>query len=427
MFENSKHVIKISQNPDNWILAIVFFIPAFFLTLKGTATTALFLLFFICASQIIRSPRYYFVNRAPQFWIVVLFLLSPFVSELSAQIGRGDLVLSSLDGPSRAILATVVFIYLSKKECEILLSALTLGSVVGISLVFCYLQIFPEHYWLHRAATHFVDPITLPCYTVGLLGMVLFGDVLNLRSEKLNCLKLLMCVLTIYIAIESYSRSAWVAGVVLAIVYVLYLLRASFLKQTLGICALVFSMLAVFHLSDVVSHRAQEAYLELIEFVEGGEGRYSSTGHRIKLMLIDFKLIKTNLFFGVGDGVMPSYESLKSAVPSLNKEVYEIKTLAGSHSEFLAQLVSKGIFFGSYVIWGLFGYPLYLVIRELWRKKSLDPELEKLVGFIIPVLTSGLTIQVLNLKMTISFYILFLAIFLAMHHQKNWPSRLESE
>ena len=34
-------------------------------------------------------------------------------------------------------------------------------------------------------------------------------------------------------------------------------------------------------------------------------------------------------------------------------------------------------------------------------------------GLIVPVFLSGLTIQVFNLKMTMSFYVLCLAIFLA--------------
>ncbi len=37
-------------------------------------------------------------------------------------------------------------------------------------------------------------------------------------------------------------------------------------------------------------------------------------------------------------------------IPYLNKEIYEIKSLAGSHSEMLAQLVRQGIIFGVYTL-----------------------------------------------------------------------------
>ncbi len=170
------HLADLRADPMNWLAALVFFTAAFFLTLKGTATTSLFLMFFICSWSIDKAPRHYFAARGPQFWVLILCLLSPFLAEVLAQVGRGSFIGSSLDGPSRAILAAGVFIYLSKKDCTKLLSALGIGSAVGIVLVFLYLQVFPEHYWGDRAATHFVDPITLPCYTVVLLGLYLFGD-----------------------------------------------------------------------------------------------------------------------------------------------------------------------------------------------------------------------------------------------------------
>ena len=132
------------------------------------------------------------------------------------------------------------------------------------------------------------------------------------------------------------------------------------------------------------------------------------------LLLIDFELIKDNLFFGVADGVMPTYDYLQSRIPSLNEQIYEIKALAGSHSEVSAQLVRKGLFLGGFALWGLFLYPLYLVSCKFRSWSTADPGLAAgIYGLIVPVFFSGLTIQVFNLKMTMSFYMLCLAIFLA--------------
>ena len=100
----------------NWLATAVLFTSALFLIVKGAATTSLFLMFFICGWSIIKTPRHYFAARGSQFWILILCLLSPFLAEVLAQAGRGSFVGSSLDGPSRAILAAGVFIYLSKKE-----------------------------------------------------------------------------------------------------------------------------------------------------------------------------------------------------------------------------------------------------------------------------------------------------------------------
>ncbi|MDC1311116.1 O-antigen ligase family protein [Burkholderiales bacterium] len=408
------HLAELRADPMNWLAVLVFFTAAFFLTLKGTATTSLFLMFLICSWSIIKTPRHYFAARGSQFWVLILCLLSPFLTELLAQIGRGSFIGSSLDGPSRAILAAGVFVYLSKKDCTNLLSALSIGSAVGIVLVFMYLQVFPEYYWSGRAATYFVDPITLPCYVVVLLGLYLFGDYSKIPKKISYFVTLLISILTIYIVIESQSRSAWVAGIVLAEVYLLYVFRASLMKQILVSLALALGVFAIFTFSDVVNGRSSEALEGLVAFLEEGGGQQSSTGQRMVLLLIDFELIKDNLFFGVADGVMPTYEYLQSRIPSINEGIYGIKALAGSHSEASAQLVRKGLFLGGFALWGLFLYPLYLVSCKLRAWSTADLGLSAgIYGLIVPIFFSGLTIQVFNLKMTMSFYMLCLAILLA--------------
>ena len=414
MRQSLKHLADFRSDPMNWLAALAFFTPAFFLTLKSTATISLFLMFFICSWSIIKAPRHYFATRGPQFWVLILCLLSPFLAEVIAQAGRGIFIGSNLDGPSRAILAAGVFVYLSKKDCTNLLSALGIGSAVGIVLVFLYLQVFPEYYWGHRAATYFVDPITLPCYTVVLLGLYLFGDSSKIPKKISYFVTLLISILTIYIVIESQSRSSWVAGIVMGEIYLLYSFRASLMKQILVSLALALGVFAMFTFSDVVGARSSEAYRGLVSFLEVGGGQGSSTGQRMILLLIDFELIKDNLFFGVADGVMPTYEYLQSRIPSINEEIYMIKTVAGSHSEVSAQLVRKGLFLGGFALWGLFLYPLYLVSCKLRAWSTADRGLAAgIYGLIVPVFFSGLTIQVFNLKMTMSFYMLCLAILLA--------------
>lgn len=425
MTQDGEHLIKITKDPDSWILGIAFLTPAFFLVLKSVATTGLFLIFFICCWAICKEPRKYFVKRGAQFWVMVVCLLSPFLAEFLAQIGRGHFIGSSLDGPSRAILAAATFVYLSRKECKNLVSALSIGSGVGIVLLFLYLQVFPEYYWGNRAATHFVDPITLPCYTVVLMGLFLFGDSSRIPPRVSNFAKLLAFILTVYIAIESQSRSAWVAGIVLATVYLLYSFRTSLMRQILAMLILVLGIFVIFNFSDIFRERSIEAYGGLVSFLEVGGGQGSSSGQRMVLLLIDFELLKENLFFGVADGVMPTFEYLKVLVPSLNEEIYEIKTLAGSHSELSGQLVRKGLFLGTFALWGFFIFPLCLIIRDYVAQKFLSCASQKLLGLVVPVLISGLTIQVFNLKMTMSFYVLVLAILLACSYREHGLTQSE--
>lgn len=416
MFLFSARFTKIIRCTDNWILALVFFTPAFLLVIKSWANASLFLIFFICSWSIVREPRKFLANRGTQFWVMLVCLLAPFLAEFIAQIGRGTIVGSSLDGPSRALLAVGLFVYLSKRNIPHLISVLGLGSALGVLLVFLYINFLPEYYWGTRAATHFVDPITLPCFTFALLGLFLFGNYPKIPKNIVISLKLLMVVMATYVSLESASRSAWVAGTGLVAVYLLYSSRDSFMKQLVGVSILAAGVIGIFYFSEIFSSRLQDAYTGLRLFLDVGGGQSSSTGQRMILMLIDIELIKSNPFFGVGDGVMPTFQYLNSKIPSLTEEIYEIKMLAGSHSEFFAQMVRKGVFLGGLAIWSLFGYPVYLIVRELCRKGFLGQELQKLLGLIVPLIASGFTIQVFNLKMTTSFYMLLLAIFLGCFH-----------
>jgi len=143
--------------------------------------------------------------------------------------------------------------------------------------------------------------------------------------------------------------------------------------------------------------------------------QHTSSGHRMIMGLIDIELIKINPFFGFGDrSDLPSFEDLQQLIPMLTRQIYDIKAVAGSHSELLAQLVRQGLIFGCLTLVSLFFYPLYLF---LWRYRKLTfvnrSSLAGAIGVIVPIFISSITIQVFNLKMTISFYGLCLAIFFA--------------
>ena len=426
LIRQAKHFCDFNIKPIFLVSIVVFFIPVGFLVIKSWVTTSLFLIFFICLYPIILNSRHYFGNRSQQFWILLMCLLTPFLSELFAQAGRGEIVGSSLDGPARMILVAGTFVYLSRCDLAKVIDCLSVGSAVGIVGVFLSLIIFPEDYWGIRAATYFVDPIALPCYTVGLLGLVLFSREGLLPGHFSLFVKLALTAISIHIAIESWSRSSWVALCCLLFAYVVYSCRSSVKTQMIGLTGLVLGLVVMYFQSDVLYARINESFSGLQAFFMQDDWvntfkdpswaiQHTSSGQRLLLGLIDVHLIKQSPIFGFGDrSPLPPFEELLLIVPMLTKEIYEIKILAGSHSEILAQLVRQGVIFGGLTLCSLFFYPLYLFI---WKYKSLTfaskSPLIGMVGIIIPILASALTIQVFNLKMTISFYGLCLAIFFA--------------
>jgi hypothetical protein len=417
----ARYLRDFNIQPIFLVSIIVFFMPVGFLVVKSWVTTSLFLIFFICFFPIVFKSRHFFANRSQQFWILLACLLTPFLSELFAQLGRGEIVSSSLDGPARMILSAVAFIYLSRSDITKIIDYLSIGSALGIIGVLLSLIIFPEDYWGVRAATYFVDPITLPCYTVGLLGLVLFSRDVFLSKHFSLILRATLTIVSIYIAIESQSRSSWVALCCLLLAYVMYSCRKSFKTQIFGLTGLVFGLVFMYFQSDILYSRINESFSGVQAFFLKDQSastlfiHHTSSGQRVLLGMIDIHLIKGSPFFGFGDhSPLPPFEELLLLIPMLSREVYDIKVLAGSHSEILAQLVRQGLIFGGLTLWGLFFYPCYLF---LWKYRAstfaAKSPLTAALGIIIPILASSLTIQVFNLKMTISFYGLCLAIFLA--------------
>jgi hypothetical protein len=418
-----KFFCNFRDDPVRLIAIIVFLMPVFFLTIKSWVTTSLFILAIYCAWQILRDPKKYFITRDRLFWTSFLCLTLPFFCEVIAQLGRQALDGPGLDGASRTLLSGIVFVYLSTKNVEYrkaLVSALTHGAAAGIVIVLLSLTFFPDQYWEHRAGTYFVDPITLPCYTVALFGIFLFGFESKVSIQTTLVLKAALFLMTAYIAMESYSRSSWIALMALTHIYVLYMFRRSISKQILATLATGTLFLIFYFNSEIIQSRVDLAVGGLFSFIVDGGGQRTSTGQRFILALIDLELLSRFPFFGVPDSYIPSFHDLKTQIPSLNEEIYEIKILAGSHTELLAQLVRKGYIFGGLTLWALFIYPLYLVSMNLRHGNASSRELVGgLIGLVVSILVSALTIQVFNLKMTISFYSVCLSIYMAFMYQKS--------
>jgi len=385
------------------------------LVVKSAFTALLFALALAALSRIIADPTRYFSGRSKRFWMMVFSFASPFVCALLAQIGRGSFVASALDGPSRWLLSACVFVYLSRSNNEKLITAIGWGAAGGIVAVTLSISVFPDYYWGHRAATYFVDPITLPCYVVALLGLALFIGLPGLSIRLNNLCKFVLYLMTLYVALESYSRSSWAALVALSLAYSFFYYRGSLKKQLMTGLSLCCFFVLIYFCSDVVSSRIDLAVSGATEFVTAQAGQDTSTGHRLIMLILDYELLISNPWFGVQDGLMPPFSELLAKYPFLTYQIYEIKQLAGSHSELTGQMVRHGVLLGFICLWALYFYPYFICFHKSeWLKVNFSvsgPEL--FVGFLVVIFTSSLTIQVFNLKMTASFYSFCVAVCFA--------------
>jgi hypothetical protein len=398
---------------------LVFLLPVLSFSIKGAANSILFIFAAYSCWYICKNPSKYFRGQQPSFWIIFAGLQAVFVAELMVQLGRVSFDGPALDGPSRAFLSAFVFVYLSKNSGQpFLYRTLALGSLVGIYLIGLLGFFHRDHYWEGRFANYFVDPNTLACYSVAMLGMVLFCQQLVARKKIDLVLKVSCFFVVLAVALSSQSRSSWVALVLLAAIYLSYLFKGSLIKQVGSLLIFSLALTCLYFGSEIVQKRFYYGYQEYLGFFYGYSN--SSIGHRLGLVLLDLKLIFQYPFLGISDGDLPLYESLAPLNNFLTKETYDIKLLAGSHNEILAQLVSKGVLFGLFAVWGLFLYPIYFLFWKFKEaSKTVRAAVDVGVGFLLPLLVASMTLQVFNLKMTIAFYTLCLSVIFSAIYREN--------
>lgn len=407
--------------------ALVFLFPVFCWTIAGYASFVLVLFFMASLLYSIYRFRCFFANRDRQFWFYFLVLASPFFCEVAAQVGRGEIVFSMLDGPARFLAAAVVFVVLSRLERSDLVSWFSRGAGVAILFTFIVLLIvslqenpgYLSKWGLEgsggRWALDFADPINLAVYIVSFLGLVMG----SYELKKSNALKEITILLPLFlmacvIAVRAQSRTSWVALVIVTEVFLLFRFYHQKKKLVVINCFLLFGILAALAYFPVIWERIDLAAQNIMSFFNGSIG--TSLGVRIELFFLDLDLIREYPVFGIRDGMLPDRDSLTGVAPL----IYDMKLRAGSHTEIAAQLTRKGVLFGSITVWALFLYPLFLLAKT-FRHATTDMRfsLQSAALFFIAIFVSSFSIQVLNLKMTSSIYGFFLAVFFSSVYQEN--------
>jgi hypothetical protein len=411
-FLNIRHKINLSFKEGSLYWLVLCF-PALFFTTKGWTNGISFLLFFISVYYICRNLEHYLSGRSKVFWIHVFVLSLPFFAEVIAQIGRGSILPRALDGPSRFLIGTSLYIFLSRAEFATKLPLqIARGTIVGLLILFIY-SFDHQYFWGMRLATKISDPNTLAVYTVIFWGLSL----LALKTFKTHRVKLLSCHITLfsitaYICYLSQTRTAWIMLVAL----LLMILIQEFLHKKLILISAIIVMICVgfvtYEYSEIINTRFVSVALDISMWLEGDP--YTSVGTRLSLKLMDLTLLQISPWFGFEDGQLPDYATISNSVSNINEEIYLIKKSAGSHSEIFAQLTRKGIILGPLTIMCLFLYPLHF----FWSRRRSEIDNLKLIaqiGLMVTLLVflANFAFETFNLKMTSTFWSIFLAIYFA--------------
>ena len=389
---------------------IFLLLPIFFLVLKSWFNIFSIILFLISIYKIFKNPYFYFYKRDRLFIILAFSLALPFMCELSVQTLRANFYPSSLDGPSRFLLGSFIFIHLSREEDILgILKFFLVGCLLGLLCTFVSLILFVDHYWGARAATYFVDPNSLPVYS-GLLCCFSLYAVKNFDISWLtkNTLYIFLTLIFLYIVHISQTRTAWIPAIflVLHFIYRSYCFKAFFLS-ILGILILLYLF---YYYNELFKTRADNIIQALYD-IRYNNFTSSSLSVRINIFLAVYELIKMEPLLGFQDGFIPSFEVLKAKSPTLDPIAYKCLKDAGSHFEITAQILRKGMFFGSVTLVALFLLPGYMFLKKLNHYTPFTSEITSMfICVMLMLFISSFGIEVFNLKMYSTFWAIFLAL-----------------
>lgn len=395
---------------------LVLMYPVFFPTIKSWGNTIAFLMLAVALSQISLKKKLYFKERSKTFWLLLLTLISPFCFELIVQCFRGPFTWNALDGPSRFLIGGIIFIFLSRKDkIGNLVKSFSLGCTIGLFFTFIYTLYFDSYdYWLGRCATEILCPNALPVFIL-IMGInsffyIYFAD---LVVPKKNIVLLLISIIVVYILVICETRTVWVSLILSVVLSCILLNWKKKVKLLFLFLVLVLFSSSSYIISPTIKKRVDYTYQNISKLFREKDNPStwnSSLGGRLGLLKLDVNLASQNIF-GFPDGVLPSYERISERIPFMTEHVYNIRLLSGSHCEYTAHLSRKGIILGMLTIVSIFIFPLYFFCRIL--KTAIQDKIYSYPALITitSILVNALGIQVFGLKMTSTFWAVYLALF----------------
>lgn len=390
--------------------------PILLLTVQGGMNGLLFLLVLASLFCLIRRPK----SLAAAIWdsysiAFAIAMASPLLAVFLSEAYHGTFSAPSFDGPSRFLLAIPVFLALRQMEIRtitILQYGLPLGA---FSALLGAIIAWPK---LEANNLYFVNSIHLG----DLALMIGFLSLLSINWEKRDsipvlALKVIGCMVGVFVSVLSDARGGWIAFPVLLFIWWLsHNPKRSWTKHSGAFLFILFVALLGYELIGLIQHRMDLIYQNLIDFQHGNKD--TSIGIRLQLWQAGWYLFSENPIFGVGPGGFA-----QMMTPLSNSGM--LTTIAASygrgevHNEILAKASQLGIF-GLLSLLSIYIIPLIIFIRSATSRISQQRSAAfmgicLITGFFI----FGLTVEIFNLKMTISFYSLTLAVLLAASTHKS--------
>ncbi|WP_299785991.1 O-antigen ligase family protein [Ramlibacter sp.] len=345
-------------------------------------------------------------------WMVMAFS-APLVAVTIVEIGNVVASQRRFEAPARLFLAAAVMLAALVARVDFSRVA---AWVFPTGLLVCAAWVFhPSNalfYWDGRAATIFMDPISLSQHAVICSFVCAFLIERGTHQRRLQQLVLAAgFLLGLAVALRTESRTGWLIVPLAAIVLAVKNTRC---KRSLAATLLVVIalLLGVYLLAPTVQTRIHEAVREFVTYCDGGD-RDTSIGVRLSLFRTNLILFSQRPWLGWGFSTDPDILSIP-AIRALYTPLFgHYWTTAGGHNEYLQAMMRMGLL-------GLASRLLLLVtplcvfaaaVRSgnALRRRNGFLGLAVVIGYMV----GGLTVEVLNLSYSSSFYALLVSLFAA--------------
>ena len=335
----------------------------------------------------------------------------PTAAVLLHQIFTLDFNERPYDETLRFLFAVPVFLML--RAARINISALagyafTLGALITLIIASVYSG-FSEGM---RLQSYFLNTIHFGNLAL-ILGTVSLLSIHPSRSvpKLLVLLQVAGFIAGLYLSIRTQSRGGWIAVPVLLLIWMHYNIKGLKGSQLLGGTLLIGVLCTGAYLGvDSIQGRMNEMVQDLQAFFNNDKD--TSVGMRLQIWAASLRIFLDHPLFGVGDAGYREQVSrfVDSGVISTKAAEF---ALAEVHQQILSYAVKYGLM-GLLSMLAVFLVPLVLFIRSARSIRARQRDAAVLgIGVVTAFFIFGLTVEIFNLKMTVTFYTMTVAVLLA--------------
>jgi len=396
----------------------LFLYPILLLTLRGGMNWMFAVLLIVALVHLFRDRQAFSDSLDfPHSGMLMIAMASPVIAILLSQSFHADFNARPYDGVSRLLLAIPILLVLRKVDIKLLgiiQYAFPLGAIGAFIAVRLYAlnEVRP---WSIEIS--FLNHIHLGNLSL-MLGVLSILSIHWIKKDPLLAI-LLKCagfIAGLYVSLLTGTRGGWLALPFFLLVWFYFRSSRPWLQIGLAMLAALIVCVAGYFLVDTIRSRIGSIFTDLLAFNSGNLD--TSIGIRLQLWKAALHLFWENPFFGVGA------DGFKAAMQELVSSGY-ITPVAGEfggaevHNEILAHLVRFGIF-GLISILLVYLVPLFLFLR-LAKTQHQAKRTAAVMGIFLVAgfFVFGLTVEIFNLKMTIAFFSLTLAVLFAVATNKS--------